>query len=72
MTVFCAGVGAGPEGALVTAGGRVLAVTGQGPDLASARARAYDAVGRISWPGLHHRTDIASVALEGAADPLRP
>jgi phosphoribosylamine--glycine ligase len=63
VSVFCAGVGAGPDGGLVTAGGRVLAVTGQGVDLASARRRAYDAVGHISWPGMYHRNDIASAAL---------
>jgi phosphoribosylamine--glycine ligase len=63
VSVFCAGVGAGPDGSLITAGGRVLAVTGQGPDLASARRRAYDAVGHITWPGMHHRNDIASAAV---------
>ncbi|MFM7063114.1 MAG: phosphoribosylamine--glycine ligase, partial [Actinomycetes bacterium] len=62
VTVFCAGVGAGDEGGLVTAGGRVLNVTGQGATLAEARARAYEGVDQISWPGLHHRTDIASSA----------
>src|SRR6478609_8753945 len=54
---------AGPDGGLVTAGGRVLAVTGQGPDLTSARERAYRAVGHIGWPGMHHRNDIASAAV---------
>jgi phosphoribosylamine--glycine ligase len=58
-TVFCAGVGAGPGGELVTAGGRVLSVTGQGADLGEARRRAYEAVGHLSWPGMHHRRDIA-------------
>jgi phosphoribosylamine---glycine ligase len=58
-TVFCAGVGAGPEGGLVTAGGRVLSVTGAGPTVAAAREAAYRAAARISWPGLVHRTDIA-------------
>jgi phosphoribosylamine--glycine ligase len=61
--VFCAGVAAGPDGGLVTAGGRVLAVTGQGADLAQARSRAYEAVGHVSWPGLHHRNDIAAAAV---------
>jgi phosphoribosylamine---glycine ligase len=61
-TVFCAGVASGPDGALVTAGGRVLDVTAMGPTVAVARARAYTAAGRISWPGLHHRTDIAQEA----------
>jgi phosphoribosylamine--glycine ligase len=61
-TVFCAGVDANANGELITAGGRVLTVTGQGATLAEARQTAYDAVSKISWPGLHHRNDIASVA----------
>jgi phosphoribosylamine--glycine ligase len=52
--VFHAGVGAGH----VTAGGRVLDVVALGPDLTVARDRAYEAAGRISWPGIHYRTDI--------------
>jgi len=67
VTVFAAGVGAvmgvGDDGRLVTAGGRVLAVTGQGPPVADARARAYEAVSRLSWPGMQYRTDIASTAV---------
>ena len=62
VTVFCAGVGANTNGELITAGGRVLTVTGQGATLAEARQTAYDAVSKISWPGLHHRNDIASDA----------
>ena len=58
--VLCAGVAAGPDGALVTAGGRVLNVVGTGADGAEARARAYEALGHISWPGMHHRADIAA------------
>jgi phosphoribosylamine--glycine ligase len=42
------------------AGGRVLSVTGFGPTIADARDRAYAAAERISWPGAHYRTDIAS------------
>jgi phosphoribosylamine---glycine ligase len=61
-TVFCAGVAAGPGSELLTAGGRVLAVTATGPSVAAARAQAYAAAGHISWPGLHHRTDIAEEA----------
>ena len=63
-TVFCAGVGSGPGGALVTAGGRVLTVTGQGASIARARQTAYDAVARLSWPGMQHRNDIASAAVD--------
>ena len=51
---------------MVTAGGRVLGVTALGATLEEARTRAYDAVGAISWPGMHHRTDIARRA---AAEP---
>jgi phosphoribosylamine--glycine ligase len=61
-TVFCAGVGKGPDGGLVTAGGRVLAVTATGLTVADARARAYSAADHISWPGAYHRTDIAQEA----------
>ena len=59
VTVLCAGVAVDDDGRLVTAGGRVLNVIGQGPDIATARTRAYTALSRITWPGLHHRTDIA-------------
>lgn len=59
-TVFCAGVATDDEGRLVTAGGRVLEVVGRGPDLPTARARAYASLGHLRWPGAFHRTDIAS------------
>ncbi len=59
VDVLCAGVSAGADGALVTAGGRAVDVVGRGADLATARARAYQALGHLSWPGMHHRTDIA-------------
>jgi phosphoribosylamine--glycine ligase len=58
-TVLCAGVAADAEGRLVTAGGRVIDVVGQGPDIATARTRAYESLARLSWAGRHHRTDIA-------------
>ena len=41
-------------------GGRVLNVVGIGPDLDRARARAYRAAERITWPGMQFRRDIAS------------
>ncbi|MGI8754487.1 MAG: phosphoribosylamine--glycine ligase [Acidimicrobiales bacterium] len=59
-TVWCAGVGADRDGRLVTAGGRVLDVVGRGPDAATARARAYEALAQLSWPGMHHRSDVAA------------
>ena len=48
----------------VTDGGRVLAVTALGDDLAAAKARAYEAVKLIGFAGAHYRTDIADKALK--------
>jgi phosphoribosylamine--glycine ligase len=62
VEVFCGGVGRGPDGRLVTAGGRVLTVTGVAGELGEARDLAYAAAGRLSWPGLHLRADIAADA----------
>ncbi len=45
---------------IVTAGGRVLAVSATAPSIERARARAYDAVETISWPGAQYRRDIAA------------
>ena len=64
VTVYCAGVAEGPGGRLVTAGGRVLAVTGTAATVAAARHAAYEAVARLSWPGCHYRSDIGA----GTAD----
>jgi phosphoribosylamine--glycine ligase len=63
--VDAAGVAAGADGGLVTAGGRVLGVGATGPDLASARRRAYDGVAAISWAGMTFRPDIAAAAAGG-------
>ena len=46
------------DGALVTAGGRVLGVTAVAPDVPSAIQAAYDGVARIRFHGMHFRTDI--------------
>ncbi len=62
VSVYCAGVAAGDDGVLVTAGGRVLNVCGRGVDVAAARAAAYRGVAAISWPGLVVRRDIAASA----------
>jgi len=51
------------DGEIVTAGGRVLNVTGLGPDPAAARRHAYDAAGRISFDGMQVRSDIAARAV---------
>jgi phosphoribosylamine--glycine ligase len=71
VKVFHAGT-ALRDGRFVTAGGRVLAVTARGDDLAGAIARAYDAVGRISWDGVHYRRDIGRKGLAMAHQPERP
>ncbi len=62
VVVFHAGTARRDDGALVTAGGRVLAVSALGSTIEDARAKAYDAVGLITWPGAQHRTDIAGAA----------
>jgi phosphoribosylamine--glycine ligase len=51
------------DGRLVSAGGRVLNVTGTGESIAEARERAYAAVERIDFPGAQFRRDIASRAV---------
>jgi phosphoribosylamine---glycine ligase len=50
------------RGLPVSGGGRVLNVVGTGPDVATARSRAYEAAGRIRLRGSHYRTDIAARA----------
>ena len=55
------------DGDVVTAGGRVLNVTGIGPTAAEARRRAYDAAGLIHFEGKQMRTDIAARAVDRAA-----
>jgi phosphoribosylamine--glycine ligase len=52
------------DGEIVTAGGRVLNVTGLGASPAEARDRAYDSARRISFDGMQIRTDIAARAVE--------
>lgn len=47
------------DGKVVTAGGRVLAVTALGATLAAARTLAYEAVAQIDFEGCHYRRDIA-------------
>ena len=48
---------------IVADGGRVLAVTALGKDVAIARERAYEAIARIDFPGGFCRRDIAARAL---------
>ena len=48
---------------IITNGGRVLGVTGLGKDIPRAIQRTYQAVKKISWEGVHYRTDIGQKAL---------
>jgi phosphoribosylamine--glycine ligase len=52
------------NGNLLTAGGRVLAVTALGKTVAAARSEAYQAVSQIHFDGCHYRRDIALGAVE--------
>ena len=57
MHIFHAGT-AWKEGRIVTAGGRVLSITATAPSLEEALARAYGAVSRVAFDGMHYRRDI--------------
>ena len=60
--VLHAGTALDADGALVSAGGRVLSVVALGDSLSQARERVYEAVEKIELEGSHHRTDIALAA----------
>jgi phosphoribosylamine--glycine ligase len=62
LIVFHAGT-ADKDGKVVTAGGRVLGVTGRGDSVKTAIAKAYEGVRVISWNGAQYRTDIGKKAL---------
>jgi len=51
------------ERQLLTAGGRVLGVTATGADLPGAIERAYTAVAKIHFEGMHYRRDIGAKGL---------
>lgn len=57
ILIFHAGT-AIKDGKFVTNGGRVLGVTAKGKDIHEARAKAYEAVGKISFDGAFYRSDI--------------
>ena len=61
--VFHAGTKATPQG-IVTAGGRVLGVTGRGPTLQAARANTYRELANVSFDGMQSRTDIGAKGLK--------
>jgi phosphoribosylamine--glycine ligase len=67
--LYHAGTKKTDDGAIVTNGGRVLAVGASAPTLEEAARVAYDLVGRVRWEGEHHRRDIGGRALSRAAGP---
>ena len=79
VVVFHAGVSVGAAGGLATAGGRVLAVVGLGPDVPGAASVAHAAAANVIFPGVQRRRDIGAplavdglavdVATEGALEP---
>jgi phosphoribosylamine---glycine ligase len=58
LPVFQAGTRPGPDGSVVTSGGRVLAVAALGDAPWLARRRAYDGLGQVSFDGMWYRSDI--------------
>jgi phosphoribosylamine--glycine ligase len=69
VTVYHAGT-ARQNGDVVTAGGRVLAVSALGDGFAAARERAYEGVAEIHFDGKQTRPDIAERAVKAAAGEL--
>lgn len=61
VVVFHAGTMRDEQGSFLTSGGRVLGVTARAATLESARARAYEATGKISFDRMHYRKDIAAI-----------
>jgi phosphoribosylamine--glycine ligase len=62
VVIFHAGT-AVKEGQFVTAGGRVLAVTAEAPDLQDALDKIYARLEKISFDGMQYRRDIGHRAL---------
>ena len=58
VQVFQAGTRRGPDGRILTSGGRVLTVCALGADRADAAARAYQALTRVQFRGAQFRRDI--------------
>ncbi|CAA9275864.1 MAG: Phosphoribosylamine--glycine ligase [uncultured Acetobacteraceae bacterium] len=61
--VFHAGTGAGPDGAVLATGGRVLGIGARGNTLREARDAAYEAAAAVDWPEGFYRRDIGHRAL---------
>jgi len=59
--IYHAGTMQGEGGHFLTAGGRVLGITATGDSLRAALDKAYEAVNRVSFQGMHYRDDIGTV-----------
>jgi phosphoribosylamine---glycine ligase len=59
VAVFHAGTMRDEQGSFLTSGGRVLGVSARAATLRDARARAYEALGKIDFERMHYRKDIA-------------
>jgi len=62
VSVLHAGTALDARGNVITAGGRVLGVTGRGATLKEAHTRAYQAAQLIAFDGMQYRRDIAGRA----------
>ena len=60
------------DGKVVTVGGRVLGVTALGANLDAAVPRAYEAVAKVSFDGMHYRRDIGRRRWRACTAPSRP
>ena len=69
--MFHAGTAA-RDGAIVTAGGRVLTVVGRGPSYQDAIAVAYRSAAEIRFEGMQFRSDIGRKALAAHVGPNPP
>jgi phosphoribosylamine--glycine ligase len=68
VMVFHAGTVLGDDGAVLTAGGRVLTVAASAPSLPEARAKVYRNVQKIHFTRVHYRKDIAAPAQDARVD----
>jgi len=68
VLVFHAGTSLADDGAVVTAGGRVLTVVATGPTLTEARAKAYRNIQHLHFSRCHYRKDIAAPAQDARVE----
>ena len=61
VIVFHAGTKIGPDGQVLTSGGRALTVVAMGKTIAQARKKVYANISRIHFEGCHYRKDIALI-----------